>query len=291
MSVSQSLPNWPVLRRDSIPLRIRKKIAWLYPTLPQGEGFDAQLFGQVYQGRLGIHMDDKVFLYGSHEPATIRLMRGLLRHRRAQKNGEVVYLDIGTNTGQHLITVSACADRAFGFEPYQPVREKALQNVKRNKLSHVKIFDFGLSDMDAELPFTAPDGKNLGVGTFLDTAETAQSPKLILKVRQGDALLDEQGIIPDVIKIDTEGFEKNVLTGLSQTIARYHPDIVFEYGRDSRQDLGSLDARRALFGDGYHYFGIARSREFPKLVPFSPEGKFENVLATRMEIIPELDLS
>lgn len=285
---SQTASDWPILRNSSVPLRLRKKIARFYPALPKGMEFDARVFGQMYRGQLGIHMDDKVFLFGSHEPATIRLMRGLLRYQKSQGQ-KPVYLDIGTNTGQHLISVAPCADAAYGFEPYEPVRTRAEANVAANRMAHVRVFDCGLSNQDADLPFTPPEGNNLGVGTFLSSADS--SSKLILSVRQGDQFLAAHNIVPTTIKIDTEGFEKPVLEGLRATLRAHRPAVVFEYSAATRLDLGQSSILDGLFGDGYAYYGIARSREFPKLVPFDPSCKYENVLALPYSTLPELDYS
>lgn len=288
LDASYTATDWPILRNSAVPLRLRKKIARFYPSLPKGAEFDARVFGQMYRGQLGIHMDDKVFMFGSHEPATIRLMRGLLRYQKSL--GQVpVYLDIGTNTGQHLIAVAPCAAAAYGFEPYEPVRNRALANVAANGMDHVRVFDCGLSDQDAELPFTPPEGNNLGVGTFLSTSGVPS--KMILSVRQGDRFLADHGIIPTTIKIDTEGFEKPVLVGLKDTLRVHRPAVVFEYSTATRSDLGRIETLDALFGEDYRYFGIARSREFPKLVPFDPSCKYENVLALPYPVVPDLDFS
>src|SRR5262245_13820259 len=111
-----------ITRSPCLPLRLRKKIGNLI-RIPEGQNFSMSVFGHTYDGTTNTHLDRKVFTYGLHEPATIRLIRQLLL--RAKKNGPAVYLDIGTNTGLHLLAAAEIADQAYGFEPWEKVRTTA----------------------------------------------------------------------------------------------------------------------------------------------------------------------
>lgn len=265
----------PVLRNDLIPLRLRKKIGKIAGHPPAGMKFQVKVFGALFEGQTGNHQDDKIYTYGSHEAATLRLMRSILDHH--QKNGvEPVYLDIGTNVGQHLVAVAAKARYAYGFEPWDKVRDRALSNLALNDFGHVQVLPFGLSDQDAHLPYFPPAGGNLGVGSF--AADQGAAP-ITLEVRKGDPVIEQLGIKPTLLKIDTEGFESYVLRGLKETLAAHRPAVVFELGDESRKDFGSLQALQAFFPTGYRFYGILRSRECPKLVPFASGKKYENLLA------------
>ncbi|MCB9996581.1 MAG: FkbM family methyltransferase [Rhodospirillales bacterium] len=262
-------------RNPHIPLTIRKKIGKLCG-VHAGKSFRIDLFGQNYEGTTGIHMDDKIWLYGMHEPATVRLIRRIMAGQK-RAGMTPVYMDIGTNAGMHLIAAADLADKAYGFEPWPAVRQKALHNVALNKLAHVTVFDFGLSDHDATLPFNPPKENNLGVGMFVDDAAEGT---INLTVRKGDDVVREHDIQPTMMKMDIEGHEKKALTGLHDTLRRYKPDVIFEYSAGSRLDLGNLDVLRGLFGEEYRFYGIKRSREYPALEPFNPDRKYENVLAS-----------
>lgn len=269
-------------RNPHIPLTLRKKAGKLRPKPPAGQVFRSNIFGHAYEGTTGNHMDDKIYAYGAHEPATIRLMRAILEWQR--RNGvSPVLLDIGTNKGQHLIAAAALSDKAYGFEPWQAVREKAEKNVTLNAFSHVKIFPFGLSDKDAELPFYAPKGDNFGVGSFAGAGGEAS---LKLPVRCGDDIMKQYGIMPTLIKIDVEGFERPALEGLSKTIRACRPAIIFEYSRMSAPDFDPPESRETTFGNGYRYFGIRPSREMPRLTGFIPGRRYENILAWPEEAPP-----
>lgn len=210
-----------------------------------------------------------------HEAATVRLIRKLLSdQRRAGK--KPVFLDVGTNSGMHLLAAASVADEVFGFEPWDVVRKKAERNISINRLENAKVFPFGLSDVRACLPFSPPDSNNLGVGAFMSTPD---DKAMLLQVQRGDDVVSAHHIHPTLIKMDVEGHEKKALTGLQQTLRRYKPVVIFEYSEGSRHDLGNFDTLRSLFGDHYSFHGIKRSREQPALEAFNPAKKYENVLA------------
>jgi len=265
------------LRNDRIPLRLRKKVGKLFGSPAPQQSFQVRIFGHIFEGQTGNHQDDKIYTYGSHEPSTLRLMRDILESQR--KAGlEPVYLDIGTNVGQHLVAVAGKARYAFGFEPWDKVRERAARNLALNNFNHVQVLPYGLSDQAAKLPFFPPKGGNLGVGSFVE-GDDKEPEGITLEVRIGDDVIHDLKIKPTLLKIDTEGFEAYVLRGLTKTLAQYRPAVVFELGDESRKDFGSLDNIAKFFPQGYSFYGIQRSRETPRVVPFQSGKKYENLLA------------
>jgi len=83
---------------------------------------------------------------------------------------------------------------------------------------------------------------------------------------------------PSAIKIDVEGYEKKVLTGLENVISNFKPAIIFELNEPTREELKN-QKMQDLFGKEYSFYGITRGRENPKLTPLNLEKKYENILA------------
>jgi FkbM family methyltransferase len=273
------LDRWPyhLMRRTSWPLRVRKKIGRIMGDPPKGIDFTIPLFGNYYHGTTGYFQDDKIVQYGSHESATLRLSRAILQEQK-KRGLKTSFVDIGTNTGQHLIAVLDVADVAYGFEPWDKVRLRAERSLIMNDAEHVKIFPVGLGDQDADMDYAVPTNNNIGTGSF--SSDTDQKGLVIrLQVKRGDKFLNEQNIHPTLIKIDTEGFETKVLRGLSGMLHADHPVIIFEYSSMTRKALPRARDILALLGDSYALFGICRSRELPKLDIFTPDHKWENIVA------------
>lgn len=259
-----------------VPLTIRKKLGKLL-RVPANKRFRANLFEGIYDGTTGNLIDDKIFVYGMHEPATLRLLRAIIRFQEGNRI-DTAYLDVGTNSGQHLISVGWLANAAYGFEPWEKAREMAIHNLAINNMDNASVFDFGLSDLNTALEFVPPQGSNFGIGSF--GRESGSFRELMLPVRTGDSFVSEKRIRPTLIKIDVEGHEQKVLKGLRQTIERYQPSIVFECGQELQKSLAEKQPLAvSLFGEGYSFYGIKRSREFPVLSPLQPNKKYENILA------------
>ncbi len=269
-----------ITRSSWLPLNLRRKIL-NRRSIHKGIDFQIKIFEASYRGTTGNFVDDKTYLFGMYESATIRLMRAILADNR-RKGKKAVLMDIGTNTGLHLVACAPLADAAFGFEPWEPVRQRAQLNLDENGFSHVRLLDFGLSDGDAELAFSPPLAGNLGVGTFaIQDGRTAKgSPNTVpLWVRRGDAVAQEMNIAPTLVKIDTEGFEPQVLSGLTKTLHAHRPAIVIELTTESVRDFPTEAALHQVLPVGYRLFGLTYSQEYPRLTQFKAGGRFENVLA------------
>ena len=99
-----------------------------------------------------------------------------------------------------------------------------------NGFSNITLHEVGLGEKEDLVPFYAPPEHNLGSGTFLST-HAAESAKPVgsFRVVVGDKWLKQRGISSiELIKIDVEGYEKPVRTGLSSTPRQDRPVVVVE---------------------------------------------------------------
>ena len=55
----------------------------------------------------------------------------------------------------------------------------------------------------------------------------------------------------DAVKIDVEGFEKCVLLGLQQTLAKYRPSVLMEFSPSTQESFAGIDEFRSLLPDDY----------------------------------------
>ncbi len=78
-----------------------------------------------------------------------------------------------------------------------------------------------------------------------------EGKQIQVQVRRGDAALRELHLpAPNVVKIDVEGFEPNVFSGLAETIAQHHPILAFEHIYLSDEQI------QELVPEGYLLFFI-----------------------------------
>jgi FkbM family methyltransferase len=140
-------------------------------------------------------------------------------------------LDIGGNIGLQSIRMSQCvgdAGKIYAFEPLHYLQEKFRRNMALNKAGNVTLLPFALSDTESEAEFNI-NKNDWNQGTFsLSVSQGADKQTVLVKVAD---TLPEIINLPHLalIKIDVEGFEYQVLRGLSATLKKHRPRIIFEY--------------------------------------------------------------
>jgi FkbM family methyltransferase len=132
-----------------------------------------------------------------------------------------VYYDVGSNVGCVLIPVAKIVGergQAVGFEPQPANHEQLIKNVALNGLGNVKVFQVALGDGKGETPIygTGP------TATIVPRAAAwhGNLPVAAIPAMRGDDLREERGLpIPKAVKVDVEGAEFEVLTGLEKTLS------------------------------------------------------------------------
>lgn len=155
---------------------------------------------------------------------------------------KVTLIDVGASTGCYTLLAKHHPDMTvYAFEPVPLTYEVLKANIELNGLSR-KVYDYqaGISNYDGEgvvHVVTADGGKGVSIvnGTPAVHKVTEAVP---IQVAMLDTICDQWGIVPTVIKIDTEGGEKLVLQGAEATIKKYHPFILTEYSVENAYQFG-----------------------------------------------------
>jgi FkbM family methyltransferase len=139
---------------------------------------------------------------------------------RKLRGGGVCY-DVGGYLGQFLIPVAKIVGErglVVGFEPLPANHERLMRTVASYQLTNVKVFRLALSDYNGEAPILGADS---GATIVPRAAGLKQSsPNIAVQVTRGDDLGMAAGLpVPKAIKIDVEGAEFGVLSGLEKTLS------------------------------------------------------------------------
>jgi FkbM family methyltransferase len=174
------------------------------------------------------YIEHTILSTGTYEEEINKLIRISLR------NGGNA-LDIGGNIGLQSIRMSQCAGstgKVIAFEPLDYLQEKFRRNTLLNKALNVVLLPYALSNEESEADFMI-NVNSWNQGTFsLNTKESGTEIQHVY-VKIADELAEVQDLTAlDLIKVDVEGFEYPVLQGLSQTLRKHLPRIIFEFDQN-----------------------------------------------------------
>ncbi|ABF63977.1 Methyltransferase FkbM [Ruegeria sp. TM1040] len=139
------------------------------------------------------------------------------------------FVDIGANVGNHGLYAAAflSAARVIPFEPNPKALKLLLANISANGLApkyDLSHLGKGLGDAPrAGFGMEARD-RNLGAAKML-------AGEGDIEITTGDLALQDEQV--DFIKIDVEGMEILVLSGLQDTIKRCRPALLVEVDREN----------------------------------------------------------
>jgi len=169
-----------------------------------------------------------------------------------------VFIDIGGNTGMatELVTQKrGCTTHLF--EPV-PLYFKYCEHKFKDK-RNIRLQNAALSDEEGETEFWL-DSANLGWNTMESEKLTSGMTRTIVKTMTFDKYAKENNIDRiDVIKLDVEGAEYRVLTGMKNTLSRLEkkPVIICEigWGKNSHPNWKrEEEAFEWLIANGYKRF-------------------------------------
>jgi len=162
--------------------------------------------------------------------------------------GQTVY-DIGGNVGVFTLFFSRAVGkngRVVVFEPHPENYKKIIENVRLNKFDNVEVRQIGLGEKryNTTLAFSP---LVLGEGSVLEDTKACilqrRGAKIIhIEIDSLDNQIIAANILkPDLVKIDVEGFELDVLLGMSATIKNYKPKLFIEiHGIDLRRKVENI---------------------------------------------------
>lgn len=148
------------------------------------------------------------------------------------------FWDVGANLGDYTASASekvGALGSVIAIEP-SPACAHELRAVAASA-GNVHVVEAALSDFDGEASFSIADG-DYAVSNRLTDASSTGEASLVARVTTGDSLARGGVRLPNVIKIDVEGYELEVLRGMRSTLMSEAVRAVF-----LEVHFGQLDAR------------------------------------------------
>ncbi|GIV18162.1 MAG: hypothetical protein KatS3mg022_3597 [Armatimonadota bacterium] len=176
--------------------------------------------------------------------------------------GKTVY-DVGANVGiMTLFFARSVGDsgRVVAFEPHPYSYRRLNRNLRVNRLSNVTSFQCAIGDTAAVLDLFQPSW-HLSAATF-DREKAVQLKEGALIIHQVevdslDSLIARYHLpLPDMVKVDVEGFEVHVLRGARETIQRCYPDWFIEIHRNVHGESTTSQVVEMLTTYSYQFYHV-----------------------------------
>lgn len=208
------------------------------------------------------------------------------------KNGTVVY-DIGANIGLHslyLSTVIGDSGVCYAFEPVKSTYDSLNENVLLNGFKNIVSYNVALSDKEETLEmYKSKNGYDAwnSLGGFQKIGNNQYELEKVVCIPL-DSFLEKNPDVkkPDFLKIDTEGWEMNVLKGAHNFLKDNSPVLMMEY---AQRNLNLTNTRQSDLHDyltslGYNLYQYDYKND--RFLPVNRDDIYDyiNIIATKSKL-------
>ncbi len=229
------------------PWRFLERLMARWSRLPRIR--EAALF---FGGRMTVVLpeviSEQISTYGFFDEAVTRLALEAIR------DGDVVF-DVGAHFGYFSLLFSHLVGdggKVISLEPTPSTFSILASNARR--ANNIKALNAAAGRDPGQLHITDYGLRYSAWNTLMERArldnDPADSSRIDVEVIRLDDLVDEEGLPPDVVKIDAENYEAEVIQGLMQTLTNHPPrSIIMETG-----SAPALEAGKKLVMHGYRVY-------------------------------------
>jgi FkbM family methyltransferase len=182
--------------------------------------------------------------------------------RRALRPGDV-FFDVGANVGFFTILGARLvgpSGKVVAFEPHPANVEALRANVEANAFENVVVVPNAVTASSGERLL---DIRSATLAKLVEDRSEPGAAELVPATSIDDFVSTHADLIPDVLKIDVEGHEVEVLSGMRGTLTQHSPVIVCEmHGLNE-------SFRRALAEFGYTFEVLDRAGTVDEAPPWA----------------------
>lgn len=141
--------------------------------------------------------------------------------KRLMQN-DIVFFDIGANIGAFSIVASEYSGSVIhSFEPHPNTFLRLNKNITENNRKNIFSHNFAVSNVDEFVLLSDTPGSST---THIVPEQSINNTLQVQSVRI-DSFCNKENIIPNIVKIDVEGYELSVLEGFGSFLRKI--DVIF----------------------------------------------------------------
>jgi len=181
-------------------------------------------------------------------------------------------VEVGAHIGIYTLWFSNAVDKGqvIAIEPNPQNFNFLRKNITKNGFKNAVALNLGVGSEKGNLWFVSPR-YNTAKGTFkqdkqeLTAKSSVKTIRKFIQVKTFDQVVSECGVKVDFVKIDTEGFETQVIAGMTKTLENNKPLLYFEiHGLNDQQKADDLKKVINIL-DIYNYSTHKLSSKTPRV--------------------------
>lgn len=183
------------------------------------------------------------------------------------------FLDIGAHIGYFTLYASRLVGeggKVIAFEPSVRALDRLTTHLCLNNCTNVVLFSVAVGEERSLETFYQATPNNIGASSLRELAHPVK--KELVPVVNLDEILKGYDLRPDLIKIDTEGYELYALKGMREMLGKHKPEIISELTDNFLVELGASarDILSYMKDIGYDCYALEHREELVGY-PLSPE--------------------
>ena len=231
----------------------------------------------------------EAYIQGIYEPNLVQYIKNNVRPG-------MICVDVGANVGFFTLLMAKLVQpggRVIAFEPTSRIFEVLKRNVQLNGLIQVDLEQTALSSSSGKVDFQeGPAGfevyNTIGKVTHPNAIDQSFVTSSV-KCERLDTYLDARGLQQvDFIKIDVEGAELSVLSGMER-ILKLNPQsqLVVEFADETTQGLGynASDIGRWFVDRGWQLYVIGKGGNIKPIATVDHEWHGQLVVASQQKLL------
>lgn len=192
------------------------------------------------------HIQKQILWYGFYERESILTWELLL-------DKEMTILDIGANSGYYSLIASPKVKEVYAFEPSSAIRESLEKNIALNHCENISTQPYALNDTSGQKEFYHSEADNSGMSGLSQPENFSGKSEIVETISLDEWMASRQLDNIRVIKIDVEGSEMKVLTGMKDTLSKQQPIVFIEIINEQLNKFGYNHADIYRFFSKYRY--------------------------------------